>query len=153
MMKGKWLLDTGAGLTCMSTQQFRLTPIKKKLTKLNLNQREARGALGTALIPYGDYLFPIEWNDKTVMQPVTGFKNLSSQLILGIDAIDNLGITYLSRTKSFLFQEDQHHEKFQKADLRVISALKIQAHTRVLVRFFLPGRIWISSSFILQILA
>jgi hypothetical protein len=67
-------------------------------------------------------------------QPVTVFKNLSSPLILGVDAIDNLGITYLLRTKSFTFQEALNPEKFQKADLRVISSLKIPAHTGVPVR-------------------
>jgi hypothetical protein len=51
------------------------------------------------------YLFPMQWNGKSVMQTLTLFKNLSSPFILGIDAIDNLGITYLSRTKSFIFQE------------------------------------------------
>ncbi len=37
----------------------------------------------------------MEWNGKTVMQPVTVFNNLSSPLIMGIDAIDNLGIFFL----------------------------------------------------------
>jgi dUTPase len=62
------------------------------------------------------------------------FKNLSSKLILGIYAIDNLGITYLSKTKSFMFQEALNPEKFQKADLRVISTLEIPTTTRVQVR-------------------
>ncbi len=53
---------------------------------------------------------------------MTVFINLSTTLILGIDAINNLGITYLSRTKSFWFQE---------AHQRVVSALKIPTHTRV----------------------
>jgi hypothetical protein len=38
---------------------------------------------------------------RAVLQPVTMFKNLPSPLILGIDDIDNLGITYFSRTMSF----------------------------------------------------
>ena len=63
-MVEKWLFDTGAGLTCMSSQQFRLIPIEKRPKKLQLNQREAKGASGTALIPDGDYLFPMEWNGK-----------------------------------------------------------------------------------------
>jgi hypothetical protein len=58
----------------------------------------------------------MEWNGKTVIQPVTVFKNLSTPLMLGIDSIDNLGIAYLSRTKSFRFQEELNPEKFQKAD-------------------------------------
>ncbi len=105
-MKGKWLFDTDAGLTCISTQQFKLIPKEKRPTKITLNQREARGVSGTTLIPGGNYMFPMEWNKKTVMQQVRVFKNLSSPLILGIDTIDNLGITYLPRTKSFEFHEE-----------------------------------------------
>jgi hypothetical protein len=118
VMKGKWLFDKGARLTCMSTQQFKLIPKEKRPTKIMLNQREARGASGTTLIPDGDFLFPMEWNKNTVMQPVTLFKNLSSLLILGIDAIDSLEITYLSITKSFTFQEELNAETLKKADLR-----------------------------------
>jgi hypothetical protein len=50
MMVGKSFFDKGAGLTCISSQQFRLIPIDKRPRKLNLNQREARGASGTSLI-------------------------------------------------------------------------------------------------------
>ena len=131
VMKGKWLFDTGAGLICMSLQQFRQIPIEKRPRKLNFNHKEARGASGTALIPDGEYLFPMEWNGKAVMQPVTVFKNLSSPSILVIDAIDNLGMTYLSRTKCFKFQEELNPEKFQKADLKVIVTIKIPAHTGI----------------------
>jgi hypothetical protein len=53
MMAGKWLLDIGARLTCMSYQQFRIFPIKKRPKKLNLNQWEAKGASGTDLIQEG----------------------------------------------------------------------------------------------------
>ena len=115
----------------MSSQKFRLIPTEKRPKKLCLNQREARGASGTALIPDGDYLLPMEWEGKSIMQPVTVFKNLSSPLILGIDAIDNLGITYLSTKKSFVFQKELNLENFQKADLQVISTLKIPAHTAI----------------------
>jgi hypothetical protein len=41
----------------------------------------------------------MEWNGKTGMQPVSVFKNLASPLILGIDAIKNLGTTYLTKAK------------------------------------------------------
>jgi hypothetical protein len=44
-------------------------------------------------------------------------QNLTSLWIWGIDAIENLGVTYLSKTKSFRFQEDLSLENFQKADL------------------------------------
>jgi hypothetical protein len=41
----------------MSTQKFKLIPIEKRPTKINLSEREARGASGTTLIPDGTYLF------------------------------------------------------------------------------------------------
>ena len=72
-MKGKWLFDTGAGITCTSLQQFRLVPIEKRPKKLKLHHKEAREASGTALIPGGEYLFPMEWNGKAIMQQVTVF--------------------------------------------------------------------------------
>jgi hypothetical protein len=106
IMVEKWLFERGTGITCMSSQQFRLIPIKRRPAKLNLNQREARGASGGALILDRSYLFLMQWNGKSVMQTVIVFKNLSSPLILCIDAVDNLGITYLSRTKSLIFQEN-----------------------------------------------
>jgi hypothetical protein len=40
-MVRKWFFDTGAGLTCMSSEQFRQIPIEKRPRKLHLNQREA----------------------------------------------------------------------------------------------------------------
>jgi hypothetical protein len=63
LLSGKWFFDTGAGLTCISTQQFRLIKKQKTPTKLTLNQREARCASGTALIANDDICF--QWNGTT----------------------------------------------------------------------------------------
>ena len=41
----------------------------------------------------------MEFKGRKIMQKVQVYKNLAQGAILGIDAIDNLGITYLSRTK------------------------------------------------------
>ena len=57
------------------------------------------------------------------MQKVQVYKNLAQEAILGIDAIDNLGITYLSRTKEFLFQEDIKKKKFERADLNTVKLM------------------------------
>jgi hypothetical protein len=54
-MKGNTLFERGAGLTCTSTQQFKLILQEKRQTKLTLNQREARGASAAALISDDDY--------------------------------------------------------------------------------------------------
>ena len=54
---------------------------------------------------------------KKIIHPVTMFKNLNTPLIMGIDAILHMSITYLSTSESFLFQEDIIGEnKFRKAD-------------------------------------
>ncbi len=56
-------------------------------------------------------------------------------LIMGIDAIDNMGITYLSMSQTFMFQEDIIGEaKFRKADLMTVQRITIPARTGVPVR-------------------
>ena len=49
---------------------------------------------------------PIQWNGKSVMQPMVVFQQLNTPLILGIDGINNLGITYLSIPDEFVFQSE-----------------------------------------------
>ncbi len=62
-MVGKWLFDTGVGITSMSSQHFRPIPIEDKPKKLNLNQSETKDAYGTTLIPDGSNLFPMKWSE------------------------------------------------------------------------------------------
>jgi hypothetical protein len=69
------------------------------------------------------------------MQLVNVFQNLNIPLILGIDGIHNLGITYLSMSQTFMFQEDIIGEaKFKKADLMTVQKTNIPARTCVPVR-------------------
>ena len=133
-MTDKWLYDTGASITCMSTSKFRSIPINKRPTKINSPIRAAKAASGDTLIPDGVYLFPMEWNGKKILQQVSVFKNLSSPLILGYDAIDNLGIYHMSRSNKFGFQEDLDPNEFKKADLQIISSITLPAHSGVPVR-------------------
>ncbi len=79
-------------------------------------------------------MIPMEWNGKKIMQQVQVFKNLAQPAILGIDGIHNLGITYLTETKEFVFQNDILQPKFAKADLKTMSVLKIPARTTCPVR-------------------
>jgi hypothetical protein len=61
----------------------------------------------------------MKWNEKKIMQQVHVFRNLSTQLTLGIDGIDNLGIAYWSRTQSLIFQDEISHDgQYQKADFQ-----------------------------------
>ena len=131
----KWLFDTGASITCMSIGAFKSIPLHARPNKIAEKGRNAVGASGASLVPKGTYLLPLEWNGKKVMQPVNVFQNLNTPLILGIDAIHNLGITYLSMSESFMFQEDIINEaKFRKADLVTVQKTLIPARTGVPVR-------------------
>ncbi len=132
-MGGKWLFDSGAGISCMLSQQFRLIPIEKRPTKLN--QQEARGASGTALIPDGVYLFPMQWNGKSVMQTVTTCSRIchhhwflvSMQLTIKASHISQG--PRVSSSKTIWTRKD-----FQKANFKIFSTLKIPAHTGLPVR-------------------
>ena len=72
-MTDKWLYDTGASITCMSTSKFRSIPINKRPTKINSPIRAAKAASGDTLIPDGVYLLPMEWNGKKILQQVSVF--------------------------------------------------------------------------------
>ena len=68
------------------------------------------------------------------MQPIIGFQHLNTPLILGIDGINNLGITYLSIPNEFVFQSECTQSQFNKADLMTVSTVKIPPLSTVPVR-------------------
>ncbi len=86
----------------------RITPINiskdHKPSKNKAIVKSAQWASGSTLIPEGVYMIPIEWNEKRITQQVQIYKNLA-QLILGVDVIHNLGMTYLTETKELIFQK------------------------------------------------
>ena len=124
-MNPDWLYDTGAALTCISMETFRQISINSRSTKIHSIGKGASGASGGSLIPQGSYMMPMEYKGRKIMQKVQVYKNLAQGAILGIDAIDNLGLTYLSRTKEFLFQEDITKKKFERADLNTVKLMHI----------------------------
>jgi hypothetical protein len=72
---------------------------------------------------------------KKIIHPVQVFKNLNTPLIMGIDAIHHMSITYLSRSEFFVFQEDIIGEnKFIKVVLMTVQKTLIPARTSVPVR-------------------
>jgi hypothetical protein len=95
----KWLFDTRAAITCMSIGAFKSIPIHARPKMIGEKGKNAVGASGASSIP-------LEWKGKKIMQQVNVFQNLNTPLILGIDGINNLGITYLSMSQTFMFQED-----------------------------------------------
>ena len=130
-----WLFDTGAAITCMAIKELRRIPSYVKLQKIANSGRICQGASGANLIPVGTFLMPLEWQGKKILHPVIVFNNLNTPLIMGIDAIHHMSITYLSMSESFLFQEDIIGEnKFRKADLMTVATTFIPARTSVPVR-------------------
>jgi hypothetical protein len=72
---------------------------------------------------------------KEILHHVTVFKNLNTPLIMVIDVIHHMSITYLSTSESFMFQEDIIGEnKSRKADLMTVQKLMIPARTCTPVR-------------------
>ena len=76
---------------------------------------------------------PLEFEGKKIMHPVQVFNNLSSDTILGMDAIHLLGLAYLSIPDEFVFQTEVM-KKYKKADLQTQRIVKIPAHTACQVR-------------------
>jgi hypothetical protein len=58
------LLDTGAGLKCMSTSAFRKINKECKPKKISAIGSKAQEASGNALLPERVYMIPMEWNGK-----------------------------------------------------------------------------------------
>jgi hypothetical protein len=71
---------------------------------------------------------------KKIKQQVQVLRNLAQPLILDINSIHNLGVTYLTGIKEFVFQRDILQSKFSKADLKTESFFKIPASTTSPVR-------------------
>jgi hypothetical protein len=104
-MEHKWLFDTGAALTCMSSRVFRKISKIHRPTKINAIGTTAWGASGSNRVPEGVYMIPMEWNGKKSSDKFRP-TNSSQPTILGIDVIYNLGITYLTETKQLMFQSE-----------------------------------------------
>ena len=98
-MNPTWLYDTGAAMTCISMETFRQIKINSRPNKIHSIGKQASGASGGSLIPKGAYMIPMEFQGKKIFQQVQVFENLAQPAILGIDAIDNLGLSYLSRSR------------------------------------------------------
>ena len=74
------------------------------------------------------YLMPLEFEGKRIMHPVQVFNKMTSDTILGMDAIHNLVLVYLSIPNEFVFQTEVT-QKYKKADLQTQRIVKIPAHT------------------------
>jgi hypothetical protein len=98
----------------MSSKAFRKIDKELRPKKINAIGTRAQGASGSTIVPEGVHNIPMEWYGKRIMQKVQIYKNLAQPTILGIDGIHNLGITCLTETKQFMFQNEILQIKFSK---------------------------------------
>ena len=80
-------------------------------------------------------MIPMEFKGSKIFPKVQVYENLAQKAIWGIDAIDNLGITYLSRSREFLFQEDIKKTRFEREDLNTVKMMHVSAQMICPIRF------------------
>ena len=115
----QWLFDTGAQVCCMNVHEFRKIPVNKRPIKLKLD-KDLRCASNTQLRVKGAYLMNLTVFNREIQQTVFVCENLGQPAILGIDAIEKLGLNYSARTKRYFFEEQNF--SFPTGKLMALSA-------------------------------
>ncbi|MGV0986793.1 MAG: reverse transcriptase family protein, partial [Limnohabitans sp.] len=114
-----WLFDSGAQISCMSLNEFRKIKVENRPSKLDI-QKDLRCASNNRLTVKGSYLMDLNVFDRKIKQVVFVCENLGQPAILGIDAIEKLGLIYSTRTKKFFFENESFD--FNSGKLTAISA-------------------------------
>lgn len=120
----QWLFDTGAQVCCMSLHEFRKIPVNKRPQKLKL-VKDLRCASNTQLQVKGAYLMNLTVFDRNIQQLVFVCANLGQSAILGIDAIEKLGLNYSAKRQQFFFE--QQKVSFPTGKLIALSAHNVPA--------------------------
>ena len=126
-----WLYDTGAKVTVLALREFRKIPVALRPIK-QFSNIKLESASKNAIKVIGVYELPITVQHKTVKHNVIVVDNLNSAAIMGIDLIDKLGITYISRKREFVFQEQE--PAFRIASMSTMSAEIIPAYACMPIR-------------------
>ena len=108
-----WLFDTGAEVCCMNISEFRKIDVNKRPIKIN-TQKELRCASSKRLTVKGTYLMNITILGREIQQIVYVCENLGQPAILGIDAIEKLGLIYSAKQKRFYFETENWNFKTGK---------------------------------------
>ena len=117
--RSQWLFDTGAQVCCMNVHEFRKIPVNSRPIKLKLD-KDLRCASNTQLRVKGAYLMNLTVFGRQIQQTVFVCENLGQPAILGIDAIEKLGLNYSARTKRYFFEEQNF--SFPTGKLMALSA-------------------------------
>ena len=119
-MEGLWLYDTGADVSVISKSLFDKIKVKPKLESVlgSLNS-----AANTKLGVSGKCKLKLDILGKRFEHKVFVCDNLNQQAILGIDAIQKLGLNYNCRNRKFSFDEEinEIEQTFSVAALSALS--------------------------------
>ena len=121
----KWLVDTGADISCMKVSDFRKIPAQQRPAQLT-KQSKLLCASGTALKVKGVYPVKLKVLGQTRLHPVYVCENLKEN-ILGIDAIKQFGLTYSGLTHKVSVVSNQNSDsEGSKGRLRAITATTLR---------------------------
>ncbi|MGL6014350.1 MAG: hypothetical protein ACRC0J_23015, partial [Shewanella oncorhynchi] len=103
-----WLYDTGADVSVISENLFKIIRAKGKVVQIN-EICNLTSASKNRLQTLGRYFLKLNIMGKTVFNPVYVCKDLNQNAIMGIDLMKNLNLTY--NVKKETFQIDQISRK------------------------------------------
>jgi hypothetical protein len=89
----------------MANREFRKIPRNIELKK-SITQESMSGSIRDKFNPSRHLSNGTRMARKKIIRLVIVFNNLNTPIIMGIDAIHHISITYSSTSESFLFQED-----------------------------------------------
>jgi hypothetical protein len=106
----RWLIDSGASLTCLSDKLFALFP-PEQVTELPLPpELSIQTASGQLFDLKGLYLLPIIIGKSVYKHPVVIIRNLAANAILGTDFLQRANATVDFTTRKITFRKDKQAE-------------------------------------------
>ena len=108
----KALVDSGACVTAINDQVFRRIQGRNKYKRLDEKERRFAAANGDTITVEGKYLIPIIINRRTYYQETWVIKNLTTEMILGIDFITKSGMIINGKTRKVIIGDEVINERF-----------------------------------------
>ena len=115
----------------MSSVEFRKINVNNRPQKLNAT-KTLKCASSNQLKVKGAYLMNINVFGREIQNVVYVCENLGHPAILGIDAIEKLGLNYSARKRTFFFESNAHN--FAKGNLYALSAHNVPPLTAQPIR-------------------
>lgn len=131
-MSLRGLYDTGADISCISDKTFRkLSPDNRPPRLIDISRSTFKSANGDPLEVRGKYLLKVRMGKTEVEHPFFVVKNLSEDLILGIDFIHTHELNYNATSRSFRWRGGP---SWTEGNLKICKAMTIEALGSQLVR-------------------